>query len=72
MDWIVSFLTVVSMELIARKRWEGWAVGLVCQAFWLWLVVAGQLWGLVPLVTFLIFRYAVALVKWKGEPTCST
>lgn len=27
-DWIIACTTLLSMELLSNKRWEGWAVGL--------------------------------------------
>lgn len=67
MDWITGGMTVLAMELLARKRWQGWAVGLVNQAFWLWLIFERQLWGLLPLTAILTWRYAVALRKWRNH-----
>lgn len=67
MDWITSIGTLIAMELIGRKRWEGWAVGLGNQTFWLWLIYTRELWGLLPLTVCLIWRYSVALKKWRRE-----
>ena len=55
------------MELVGRKRWQGWAVGLVNQAFWLYLVYDRALWGLLPLTAVLTWRYSAALVRWRRE-----
>lgn len=67
MDWLTGILTVLAMELIARKRWEGWLVGLVNQSCWLWLVFSRELWGLLPLTLIFVWRYSVALMKWRRE-----
>lgn len=67
MDWITGAITILAMELLARKRWEGWAVGLANQGLWLWLIASRELWGLLPLTAILTWRYAVALRKWRGE-----
>lgn len=67
MDWITGALTVVAMELVARRRWEGWALALATQGFWLWLVWSNSLWGLLPLTVILSWRYSVALVRWRGQ-----
>ena len=66
MDWVTGAMTLLAMELIARKHWQGWVVGLVNQAFWLILIYAKQLWGLLPLTLLLTWRYAVAVRKWKS------
>lgn len=67
MDWITGIGTLCAMELIGRKRWEGWAVGLGNQTFWLCLIYDRKLWGLLPLTFALIWRYTVALRKWRRE-----
>lgn len=68
MDWVVGGMTILAMELLARKRWEGWVVGLVNQGLWFYLIVwQQQLWGLAMLTAVLTWRYSVALVKWRRE-----
>ena len=67
MDWITGAITIVAMELIARGYWQGWAVGLANQILWLWLIVERGLWGLLPLTVVLLWRYAVALTKWRAR-----
>lgn len=68
MDWLVGGLTLLAMELIARKKWQGWAVGLVNQAFWAYLIVyQQQLWGLAILSAVLTWRYSVALMQWRRD-----
>jgi len=65
MDWIAGFLTLISMEMIARHKWQGWAVGLANQAVWFVLIYSRELWGLLPLTVILSWRFGVALVKWR-------
>lgn len=67
MDWLTGALTVLAMELVARKSWHGWAVGLANQACWLYLVWTRELWGLLPLTLILTWRYTAALVRWRRE-----
>jgi len=68
MDYVVACMTLLAMELIARKRWEGWAVGLLNQGLWFYLIVYQQaLWGLAILSAVLTWRYSVALVKWRKD-----
>lgn len=43
MDWITGLLTITAMELIGRKYWQGWAVGLLNQFFWLYLIFDKEL-----------------------------
>lgn len=67
MDWLTGIITIIAMELVARKRWQGWAVGLVNQVFWLTLIIHRELWGLLPLTVILSWRYTAALVRWRRE-----
>lgn len=67
MDWITGLMTVLAMELLARKRWEGWVVGLCNQVLWAWLIYERQLYGLAPLTVILTWRYLVALGKWRSD-----
>lgn len=67
MDWLTGALTVLAMELVGRKRWQGWAVGLANQGLWLYLIVTRDLWGLAPLTAILSWRYTVALMRWRRE-----
>ena len=70
MDWVISCVTLASMELIARKRWQGWALGLCNQGLWFYVVIwQRDLWGLAIIPIVLTWRYSVALRKWKAEGT---
>ena len=67
MDWLVSILTIFQMQLIARKRWEGWLVALVNSGLWMVLVYRQQLWGLMALQLVLSAQFAFALIRWTRE-----
>ncbi len=67
MDWLVSILTIFQMQLIARKRWEGWLVALVNSGLWMILVYHQQLWGLMALQLVLSAQFAFALINWTSR-----
>ena len=67
MDWLTGVLTVLAMELVGRKHWQGWAVGLVNQVCWAWLIWDRALWGLAPLTAILTWRYTAALIRWRRD-----
>jgi hypothetical protein len=67
MDWLTGALTVFAMELIGRKYWQGWAVGLVNQFLWAYLIYSHELYGLIPLTAILSWRYATHLLRWKNQ-----
>jgi hypothetical protein len=65
MDWLTGAMTVLAMELIGRKYWQGWLVGLVNQFLWLYLIIDTSLWGLLPLTAILSWRYITHLIVWR-------
>lgn len=67
LDWVTGAMTLLAMELIARKHWQGWAVGLANQGLWLSLIYTRELYGLLPLTVLLTWRYAVAVGKWRKD-----
>lgn len=69
MDWLTGALTVVAMELVGRKHWQGWLVGLLNQGLWAYLIWDRALWGLAPLTLILSWRYTAALLRWRREAT---
>jgi hypothetical protein len=67
MDWLTGGITILAMELIARRKWYGWAVALANQALWFYVVVYGkEMWGFLPLTAVLTWRYTVALSRWRA------
>ena len=68
MDWVISVITITSMELIARRHWYGWGLGLVNQFLWAYLLIyEKRLYGLCVIPLVLIWRYSVALMRWRRE-----
>ena len=67
MDWIVSILTILQMQFIAQRRWEGWVIALVNSCLWMVLVYQQQLWGLMALQLALSAQFAFALIRWTRE-----
>jgi hypothetical protein len=65
MDWLVGAITILAMELIARRKWYGWGIALINQIFWGWMIIERGLWGLAPLCFVLGWRYSVALIRWR-------
>lgn len=64
MDWLTGIMTVLAMELIGRKMWQGWLVGFVNQFFWAYLIYSRALYGLIPLTALLTWRYATHMRTW--------
>jgi len=64
MDWLASIFTLVSVELTARKMWQGWVVGIVSQAAYVYIAIQEELYGLIPLSLYLVVRYFLAAKEW--------
>lgn len=60
-----SIVTIIGFHLVAKKRWEGWAVGLANQALWLALILQTRTWGLLLLNVTLVWIYGRALIDWR-------
>lgn len=60
-----SIVTIIGFHLVAKKRWEGWAVGLANQALWLALILQTRTWGLLLLNVTLVWIYGRALTDWR-------
>ena len=65
MDWITGAMTLLAMELIGRKYWQGWLIGFANQFLWAYLIWTRSLWGLAPLTVILWWRYGVFLYRWR-------
>lgn len=65
LDWVTGAMTILGMELIGRKYWQGWLVGLVNQVLWAALIYQRELYGLIPLTAILTWRYANHLMVWR-------
>lgn len=67
LQWFVSASTIATVELIARKRVEGWWMGTASQALWVALIVVTEQWGLLPVTLVLLWRYMAGLFRWARE-----
>lgn len=67
MDWIVSVLTIIQMQMIANRLWQGWVVALVNSGLWMILSYQQGLWGLVALQLVLSAQFSLALARWARE-----
>lgn len=60
--------TLPCAQFAARKRWEGWAVGLANQALWLAVTVTTEAWGLLARTVTLTRTHTRALIAWRRDP----
>jgi hypothetical protein len=67
MDWVLSFLGLFVMEMKGRKMWQSWALGLLQQVLWLWIIYDKEMWGLLLLSAYKIWRHIVFLKAWRTE-----
>lgn len=66
---LTSIVTILGMQLLKRKDWRGWAIGLGNQALWLVLIIQTRAWGLLILTVALVWTYSTALIQWRREAT---
>lgn len=62
-----SAVTVLAMQLLARKDRRGWIVGLANQVLWVTVIWRSQTWGLLVLTFVLIYTYVYALIRWQRD-----
>ena len=67
MDWITAVLTITYMQLIARKMWQGWLLGILVQGLWIYTTYVAHLYGFLALSFLLAAQFTIALLKWKKE-----
>jgi len=67
MAWIVSLITIVSVELTVRKNWIGWVLAGVNQLLWLILIVTTEQWGLLPLNAYMAMQSCRGAYAWRKQ-----
>lgn len=67
MDWIISISTIISIELMIRKLWYGWALALGNQVLWAILIYQKAAWGLYPLTALMTFQSIRGMFTWLRE-----
>lgn len=68
MDWVASIITIIGIELLRRKMWQGFLVGLLNEIIWAYLAISREVYGLLLLVVVLTFQYSWAIYTWRKEP----
>ncbi len=48
-DWVVGFTTLLSVELMIRRKWYAWLAALGNQFVWLTYIIVASQYGLLPL-----------------------
>ena len=64
MDWIVGITTVISVELMIRRKWYAWLVSLANQFVWLTYIIVAKQWGLLPLNLVMFVQNTRGLISW--------
>lgn len=64
MDWVVGFTTLVSVELMIRKKWYAWVTAILNQFVWLAFIYYEDQWGLLPLNLLLFIQNTRGLLAW--------
>lgn len=64
MDWVISFNTVVIMELTTRRYWWAFLLSFFNQMLWTWFIFSSERWGLLPLNIVMYVMSARAAIYW--------
>ena len=64
MDWIVGFTTLISVELMIRRKWYAWVTAILNQFVWLTYIYYEDQWGLLPLNIALFIMNTRGLLAW--------
>lgn len=65
MDWIASIFTIIGIELLRRKMWQGFLVGLLNEISWAYIAITKEVYGLLLLVVVLSVQYSWAIYTWR-------
>lgn len=64
---LTSIFTILGMWLAGNHDHRAWYVGIANQGLWLTFIIMFHAWGLLPLLTALLFVYTRNLIRWKKE-----
>jgi len=67
MAWVISILTIISVELTIRKSWLGWLIASLNQVLWFILIVGMKEWGLLPLNAYMCVQSCRGARRWYKE-----
>lgn len=65
MDWVAMALTVLSIELVVRKRWYGFAVGMAAGAIWVAYWLPQSQWAAVAINVIFFWQNLRGVLRWK-------
>jgi nicotinamide riboside transporter PnuC len=65
MDWIAAIFTIIGIELLRRKMWQGFLVGLLNEISWAYIAINKEVYGLLLLVAVLSVQYSWAIYTWR-------
>lgn len=65
LPWLLSAITLYTMDMAGNKNSRTWLVGLANQALWLVWILASASWGLLPMNIALWIVYGRNHLKWS-------
>lgn len=63
--WVASVGHGVTMYLVGKGKWEGWAVGLLGQIPWIAVAVLYGAWGILLTTAVTLVIYTRNLLLWR-------
>ena len=66
--YILSLVGISAMWLAGLKRWQGWALGLVCEALWVVYALSTHQYGFIFGSVTYSAVYLRNLWRWRDRP----
>ena len=67
LDVLAALMTLISINLVARKKRIGFLVGAAAEPVWCYLMWRAEYWGLFSLGVVFFVQYFWAYIKWRRE-----
>lgn len=64
LDWAAGLLTLIAVQLVAMKKWQGWVLHAANGAIWGYLMYLAGYTGLVVLEIIFVVQAVWALWRW--------
>ena len=63
-SWILSVIGVIGIYLTGKKKWHGFAIGLVAEIAWVWYSIQTKQWGFIFGSAIYVAVYVFNIREW--------
>jgi nicotinamide riboside transporter PnuC len=68
-SWLGCIILLLALELVARKRIEGFFIAIVAEALWIYWGVQTKAYALVAMSVAIVLMYFRAIYAWNKTRT---